>query len=221
MGTNHPGTERRSPGCADTAARCILFGGLILLAGLVVLAVLKPPQRRDGDSRVGNATATIVGLGMALEMYHDEFGAYPPDSAVGLHADLNSPAECLVYYLSGKSIYYDPVNSPEAYPWRHDLYNTIGAGASRKDQAVYYEFGRRALADTDGDGLPEVVDGWGKPLLYNSGPAENGPFNQNGAPKHNRGTFDLSSAGPDGKHATADDVANWRGYPAAPPLPPP
>ena len=76
-------------------------------------------------------------------------------------------------------------------------------------KAPYHEFNKESLRDTDGDGIPEVVDAWGHPFIYNSGPEQDGPFNQNGAPKHNTKRFDLSSAGPDEKHGTDDDVTNW------------
>ena len=74
---------------------------------------------------------------------------------------------------------------------------------------AYYAFDPKSLKDTDNDGLPELVGPWGRPFHYNAGTKQNGPFNQNGAPKHSAEGFDLSSAGPDGKHGTDDDVTNW------------
>jgi hypothetical protein len=54
------------------------------------------------------------------------------------------------------------------------------------------------LVDTDGDRIPEVVDGWDQPFRYVST-----------KPIHNPGTFDLWFAGSDGVDGTEDDVANW------------
>ena len=199
-------TRRRTPGCADTVGRCVLFAILIVIAVVVTWPFLGSGH---GIPRRARTVATIEGLSMALEIYRDEHTAYPPDSGTGLHADLDKPAECLVYYLSGESVFYDPATSPRDYPWQHPLLNVAKLAAGRNKAKVYCSFNTRLLKDTDGDGLPEVVDPWGEPLLYNSGPEENGPFNQNGAPKHHLKKFDLSSAGPDGEHGTEDDVKNW------------
>jgi len=197
-------TRRRTPGCADTVARCFFFAILIVIA----VVVTWPFLRGRHDMSIGRTEATIQGLSMALDAYRDQHTVYPPDSGTGLHADLDKPAECLVYYLSGGSIFYDPATSPRDYPWQHPLLNVADLAAGRNEALVYYSFNSKFLEDTDGDGLPELVDPWGHPLLYNSGPGENGPFNQNGAPKHHPKKFDLSSAGPDSKHGTGDDIKN-------------
>lgn len=206
-------TRRRTPGCSDTVARCLLFAIVIAIAVVVAWAFLGGGRCFPHLAiRIRNArtTATIEGLSAALDAYRDKHTVYPPDSGTGLHADLDKPAECLVYYLSGGSVFYNPATSPNDHPWQHPLLNVADLGTGRKEAKVYYSFNRKLLKDTDGDGLPEVVDPWGHPLLYNSGPEENGLFNQDGAPKHHPKTFDLSSAGPDGEHGTEDDVKNWR-----------
>ncbi|MFH1731306.1 MAG: hypothetical protein ABIF82_06630 [Planctomycetota bacterium] len=199
-------TRRRTPGCADTVSRCVLFAILIVIAAVVTW----PFWRGRHDMPIARTEAIIEGLFMALDAYRDQHTVYPPDSGTGLHADLDKPAECLVYYLSGGSVFYDPATSPRDYPWKHALLDVGDLGKGRKKALVYYSFNSKSLEDTDGDGLPEVVDPWGNPLLYNSGPKADGPFNQNGAPKHHSKRFDLSSAGPDGKHGTEADIKNWR-----------
>jgi len=199
-------TRRRTPGCADTVGRCVLFAIVIAIA-VVVTSPFWASSRRPPHSDI---TVLIKGLSMALDVYRDEHTVYPPDSGTGLHADLDKPAECLVYYLSGGSIFYDPATSPRDYPWQHPLLNVAELGAGRNEAIVYYSFHSKLLMDTDGDGLPELVDPWKHPFLYNSGPKADGPFNQNGAPKHHPKKFDLSSAGPDGEHDTEDDIKNWR-----------
>ncbi len=212
MDRDNYGSKKHPPGCADTVSRCILFALIIILACVVVWAFL---GTRDGARpvyRIAKASETIRGISMAMEMYTSTHKAFPPDNGAGLHPDLDRPAECLVYYLSGASIFYDPGLSPPDYPWDHEIFNvTRKLGKGRKYFPRFYDFHSRYLADEDEDGIPEVVDPWGNPFLYNTGGTQNGPFNQNGAPKHNKGKYDLSSAGPDGKHGTEDDITNWQG----------
>ena len=207
MASDHPGSERRPPGCADTVARCFFFAVLFVVAAIIISPFLGPCN--GPHVRLRQTESMIQRLSLALDFYRERSGTSVPDDATGLHPDLDKPAECLVYYLSGKSIYYNPATSPPDYPWRHEALDTSRLGKGRKNATAFYEFRATRLADTDNDGLPEVVDPWGKPLLYNTGPAEDGPFNQNGAPKHNPGKFDLSSAGPDGEHDTEDDITSW------------
>jgi len=199
---------RRPPGLADTLGRVGCFVIVVLLA--VVFVILLVPSLPTHDRpNVARTYATIGGVSMALETYRQVYEMLPPDRSTKLHADLDKPAECLVYYLSGSSIQFHPGDSPAEYPWRHPLLNIRGAGRGREKMTVYYEFQTRSLKDTDNDGLPELVDPWGDTFLYNTGGETNGPMNQNGAPKHSAEGFDLSSAGPDGKHGTDDDVTNW------------
>ena len=195
--------------------RCVLFGLVIIVAAVLVWPFL--PRRLDIRSQTFRAgtQVRIDALSRALEEYGGQYRAFPPDSGVGLHPELDQPAECLVYYLSGPAIYYDLVTHD--YPWSHDVYTDVpGAlGEGRGKLTVHYKFKAEHLGDAaplgdrDGDRIPEAVDSWGNPLLYNAGAKQNGPFNQNGAPKHNKSTFDLSSAGPDGKFGTKDDITNW------------
>lgn len=142
----------------------------------------------------------------ATEQYVSRSRVYPPDRATGIHPDLDKPAECLVYYLIGGSIAYAPP-PPRGLRWTHPVFaDPTPGGSRRKSLPVFYLFKEQRLVDTDSDGIPEVADEWGTPLFYNSGSAADGPFNQNGAPTRNPGRFDLSSAGPDRIHGTADDI---------------
>jgi general secretion pathway protein G len=49
-----------------------------------------------------------------------------------------------------------------------------------------------------GDDVPK--DPWGNPFRYRA----------SGDDLHNKDSFDLWSAGPDGKDGTDDDIKNWR-----------
>jgi len=60
---------------------------------------------------------------------------------------------------------------------------------------------------------PEGAPGWRGPYLEEKGGIPNDPW---GRPyvyeclgKHNTNSFDLSSAGPDGRFETGDDITNW------------
>jgi hypothetical protein len=208
MSPDNLAAGRRPPGLADTLGRIGCFIIVVLLA-VIFVVLLVPSLSRHRPHDVTGSSAMIRGISMALETYRETYEALPPDCATGLHADLDKPAECLVYYLSGSSVQFHPGDSPAEYPWRHPLLNIRGAGRGREKMVVYYDFHPKSLKDTDNDGLPELVDPWGRPFLYNAGAKQNGPFNQNGAPKHNAGKFDLSSAGPDREHGTEDDITNW------------
>ncbi len=188
-----------------------IYATIIIVLGARVLDELLPLVRppKVPPPLLLRSSAIIQSLTAALESYRSAHGAYPPDRAAGIHPDLDQSAECLVYYLSGGSIYYNPERSRPRYPWRHEVFDLTRGGKNRDRQAAFFEFTRYMLCDTDGDGIPEVLDEWGRPLRYNTGGQDDGPFNQNGAPTRHPGRFDLASAGPDGRFDTDDDIGNW------------
>ncbi len=57
----------------------------------------------------------------------------------------------------------------------------------------------------DGEGDPQLADGWGRPMRYRPW---RGKADKTGA--HNKKTYDLWSAGADGKWGTKDDITNWK-----------
>ncbi len=63
------------------------------------------------------------------------------------------------------------------------------------------EFAKSELADTDGDGILEIVDHWKQPLSYHHHRSYEGP------PKES--TFRIISKGRDGKQGTRDDITNY------------
>ena len=210
MGFGSPGQERRPPGCADAVARVIFYVIIIAIAATFAWVMMTRSSRPDGHDPEFPTRNLIERLSVALDMYRTEYHDYPPDKATGLHPDLDRPGECLVYYLSGASIAYVPGASPPDYPWQH----TVFQAPDREKATVFYTFKDSVLKDPDGDGIPEVVDWWGTPLMYNSGTETDGPFNQNGAPRHCTGKFDLFSAGPDREFGTEDDIQSWGNDPS-------
>ena len=182
---------------------------ILLVAALVCLGILVGGSflATHGPPHPITRTVSMMhGLTMALEYYSVEYDGCPPDRAVGIHADLDKPTECLVYYLSGATITSGPQAKTTDPKWPHPVF----AAEGRSGMEIFYQFWEACLRDMDNDGIPEVVDGWGTPFLYNSGTGRDGPFNQGGAPIHNPGRFDLSSAGPDRLHGTRDDIGNWK-----------
>ncbi|MHC4198770.1 MAG: prepilin-type N-terminal cleavage/methylation domain-containing protein, partial [Planctomycetota bacterium] len=63
------------------------------------------------------------------------------------------------------------------------------------------EFKKEELADTDGDGVLEIVDHWRQPLSYHHHRSYEGPPNES--------TFRIISKGRDGKQGTRDDITNY------------
>jgi type II secretory pathway pseudopilin PulG len=89
-----------------------------------------------------------------------------------------------------------------------------GAGGTDSAESLYEhltstkwigrrEFGKDEVADTDGDGKPEIVDHWKQPLSY----YHHRSYREPGPPREM--SFRLISKGPDGKEGTADDITNY------------
>jgi prepilin-type N-terminal cleavage/methylation domain-containing protein len=175
-----------SPGAASGFSLIELLAvmGVIVILAGMVTGGAMYASRKAYTSRT---QAMIQKLNLAIEAYHEDMGAYPhdADSSGGKRVD---PAEALYIYL------YD-------YPVQ-----------SRREP--YLTFEDRELEDYDEDGLYEVVDAWGRPLLYkriygfkNSGFAKNfakdfhhpvgvaKTSDRTDIPWHNQESFDLFSLG--------------------------
>jgi len=186
---------------------------LVVMAVIAILLALLVPtlsKIRDHVRRV-QTQSMIGGIGMALETYKEAHLRYPPDQHPGLGGSpgLDLSSECLIYYLSGGSMFYDALSSPVDYPWHHNLYNIGVNGGGRKAMSVYYEFTSNSLADFDDDDAPELIDPWQHRLIYNAGSTTNGDWNQYAAPMHRLNKFDLFSAATDGQYGNDEDITNW------------
>jgi len=198
---------------------------IVLIIVAVILAGLLLPHI-EGHSRSADVARTrrlLCQLASALEAYRKDSGCYPPDtmpSGVELHpldagqaptrlTTRAQPPEALHHYLT----------HPRLGP--HHPYLTLDS---------------RWAADLDGDGLPEIVDAWGHPFLYNRPRFPSGGFDNGTDPFHNTDSFDLYSVGHGGQTGTSplpdprkdlagfckkamdealdgegkDDIANWR-----------
>ena len=200
-----------------TLIELLVVMGVIAILMTILVPTLSRIRQTVGETRTN---ALIEGLSMALDIYRTAHNAYPPDKHPAgtnqgqSHAGLDKTSECLVYFLSGASIVYVNGQSPATYPWRHALYwDSSTAGVGRKAYTISYTFKDNVLTDKDGDLAPEIIDHWGKRLIYNSGGTTNGTWNQLEAPRYAVGKFDIFSAGYDGKYGTDDDLRSWGSSP--------
>jgi len=141
------------------------------------------------------ATATTSMLG--------NLRVYPPDAETTEIDGLDKPSETLYFYLSGQE-----VSSPD--PEKREALRK-----QRKGKTVYTDFRISDLADYDGDGNYEIVDYFGNPWIYVRGPsagkekaAQMGDPDNGYRPWHRRNSYDIFSAGADGKTGT-----NWTPHP--------
>jgi len=194
--------------CPFPRGRAFTLVELLVVMGVIVILMSLLVPTLNAIRTQTNITKTesiIHGLSLGLDQYKVIHGVYPPDRATGVSAALDMTAECLVYYLSGATIAYDPGTQPN-YRWKHPLFAVTG----RKAWTYYYQFDETSLADFDGDNIPSVIDPWQNRLVYNVGSGTNSSFNQNEQPRYRLGKYDIYSAGPDGEAGNKDDVKNWR-----------
>ena len=181
---------------------------LVVMGVLVILLTLLIPTLHKIRERVAvtKIEAMVNGISMALDQYRTFNNVYPPDKT----PTLDKTSEALAWALSGASIVYVPGTSSPTYPWRHAAYqDTTADGSGRRSLNVFYEFKSATLIDRDADLAPEVVDHWGKRLIFNTGSSVDGNYNQYGAPRRGLKRFDIFSAGPDKLFGTADDITSW------------
>lgn len=185
---------------------------LVVMAVIVILMTLLVPTLSAirKQVKISKCKALIEGVSAALDEYSQMHGVYPPDKSANVSPDLDLSAECLVYYLSGASIAYDPSNPPAGYLWKHAVFHDT-TGGGRMTAPIHYEFHHSDLMDGDGDKIPELKGAFGKRIIYNSGTGGSTSTDQYGKPKHRKGTFDLFFAGPDKRYDTDDDITNFKG----------
>ncbi len=185
---------------------------LVVMSVIAILAALLVPVLREvrEHMRVVKTRETIHGISMAMTIYKTMHKRFPPDKNGDFPALVSS--QCLVYYLSGPTIYFDSDYSPDDYPWKHDLYNvaTNKPGKGRKNFHRFYDFKSDYIADFGGQSAPALIDPWRNRYIYNSGTTTNGAYNRYKGANHGGKEYDLFSAGPDGVYGTDDDITSWQ-----------
>jgi prepilin-type N-terminal cleavage/methylation domain-containing protein len=192
--TPEKGSHRKVPrprhGASPRASGFTLTELIAVLAIIAILAVavLGVTRYAMKKARYGKARGTLYKLTVAVGLYEKDFGAFVPDSvetengdslryvlgelrwtrgftdALGRQRsrpsinDYDKSSEILFFFLQDM---YDVMNSDEA---SRRANKSLLAALPRKE--AYVKFKRNELADTDGDALPEIVDGWGVPFLY-------------------------------------------------------
>lgn len=185
---------------------------LVVMSVIAILAALLVPVLGEVRKQMHIAAvgSMIKGITTAITTYKSVHMSYPPDK----HPDYPGlvSSQCLIYYLSGPTIFYDVDYSPVDYPWKHDLYNVASnmPGKGRKNFQRYYDFKSKYLQDYGGHEAPALVDPWSRRLIYNATGTASAYYGRYGGAKHGGKEYDLFSAGPDGRFGTEDDVTNWQ-----------
>jgi len=132
----------------------VTLGGLVTASACAALFILVMiwvvGNFRHGEPP-GATVCTVKGLEVALRNYDYNFDEHPPDAAMDPRFDL--PSECLVYYLG------------TAF---RKLPGKTGTVLADRNGGPYFEFKNEYLKDTDGDGIMEFVDSWGRPYMYDN-----------------------------------------------------
>jgi len=194
---------------------------VLAIIAILATAVISVGRYAIKRGRVGKAKATLEKLSLVIGLYKQEFGIYIPDSietasgeslgnvlsrlrwpagftdAVGRKRskpslnDYDKPSEILFFFLQEM---YDAVNADSA---SRQANKSLLASLPRT--TAYVKFKRNELADTDGDKLPEIVDGWGIPFLYVAADRQRQEPGLNIEPHEGKNprSFSLYSFGPD------------------------
>ncbi len=200
---------------AYTLTEVIAVLAIIAILATVVIGVGRYAMKR---ARLGKTRGTFHKLELAIGLYHKDLDGYIPDSvrtangqslqsvlakinwphqyvdALGNRRsrpslnDYDKPSEILFFFLEDM---YDVMNQPGS----RDANMLVLARLPRKE--AYAKFKRNELKDTDGDRLPEIVDGWGTPFLYVCADRQGRERNVEPHADKNPNAYSLYSFGPD------------------------
>ncbi len=200
----NPKSEIRNARAGFTLIELLIVMGIIaILATMLLPAIFAVSQQ----SKSANADALLKRIAVALDVYSKNYqGYYPPDYLPG-PGNPGGPASIINF--EGRM-----AGSPPSY-----VKLTL-TSAAYPCESLYYFLCHRFLtgeplmklksteaADVNENGLPEIVDPWGRPVLYNRPkfPAcDNAYYNYAGNPRHNADSHDLYSVGPDGQTGAND-----------------
>lgn len=200
---------------AYTLTEVIAVMAIIAILATVVIGVGRYAMKR---ARLGKARGTFHKLELAIGLYHKDFDGYIPDSVRTLNGDslrivlaeinwprsytdplgnrrskpsptdYDKPSEILFFFLQDM---YDAMNQPGS----RDANMLVLARLPRKE--AYVKFKTNELRNTDGDLLPEIVDGWGMPFLYVCADRQGRERNVEPHADKNPNAYSLYSFGPD------------------------
>ncbi|HUT36767.1 MAG TPA: prepilin-type N-terminal cleavage/methylation domain-containing protein [Planctomycetota bacterium] len=187
----------------------IVMGIIAVLASMLLPAMFAVRVQAN----VTNTESLLKRIDVALNIYSRLYTHYPPD-CIGI-APPPTPEVYEIYNFQGTrsaGSYVKVALTAPAYPPEALYYFLCHRFLSAEHPMLSVRQGVEAL-DTNQNGVPEVVDSWGWPILYNrrrfpacaAGEYNFGVTGSNpdGNPLHNAETFDIYSVGPDGQ--TGDD----------------
>lgn len=180
---------------------------LVVISVMAVLAGILLPVISVVKNAASNANTEsfIERIGMALTTYRQQYQVYPPD------------------YIPASQKYYYSYPKPNTDGFQERF--TVATDALPPETLHYYLTnpfvatesaflqirGGAESSDYNNNGLPEIVDSWGRPILYNRAKfpgAAASYYNYSAAspsedsdnkPWHNKDSFDLFSIGEDSK----------------------
>jgi prepilin-type N-terminal cleavage/methylation domain-containing protein len=209
---------RSSPRGFTLVELLVVIGVMAVLAG-ILLPVISVVQKHAKNA---NTEALIARVGTSLAAYRQEQQVYPPDYV---------PSGAQYYYeytkpdANGFQSCWNP--NSQALPPEALYYYLTNPFVARESAYLLVRAGAEAI-DCNRNGLLELVDAWGRPLLYNRAkfPGQAASyFNYTGAspyedsdgkPWHNKESFDLYSVGVDGltnaKTVAIDPIKDLIGF---------
>ncbi len=194
---------------------------VLAIIAILATAVITVTRYATKKGRIAKGTATLEKLTLSIGVYKQDFGMYIPESAETANGEslqdvlsklqwpsdfrdargrirskpslqkYDKASEILFFFLQEM---FDVVNFSSATRQANK-----GIIASLPRKKAYVKFKRNELADTDGDEVPEIIDGWGMPFLYVAADRRRGDSVMNLEPHEgkNPGSFSLYSFGPD------------------------
>ncbi len=211
--------KRRRLGGAFTLVEMLTVIAIItILAGLIIPTVIGAMR----NARQAVMTGMMSNLQTAIQVYYDDWNAYPPDSmepnpaSMGMDDDTHpsTPAECLAFYLgtsftprqsvgrvwiddgSGGRKRNDDDTNTDGVDDEHLVPGAREVSAT-KTAGPYYKADKKFVKGFRVDVWPSLTDAWDQPLLYNA------PGGLYGEPLHNSSSYDLFTFGVNGESKEA------------------
>ncbi len=195
-----------------TLVELIAVIGIISILAAILLVGMGYVTKR---TLIAKTKSTLGKLQLAIDQYREDFGFYMPDSTQTVNG--NTLADMINNQLDfGSTSPHAPSNydlsSEILYFFLYEMYEVINENIDDNEEFLrnlprkraYIELKQNELRDTDEDGIKEIVDGWGAPILYVAKDgipqAPGTPEPNNIEPHHDKNpqTYSLYSKGRDG-----------------------
>jgi len=158
---------------------------VIAIISVLVGIVLGVAKYARSKAHISKTQSKMVALADALDNCRQDRGYYP------------STDDKKTVQLGDYDDFEDKDgNTPSPYPTEISVMSTSSDWVLKKGEFRNTQTGGTYLEGYEGG---KYVDAWGRPFLYRCD-----------GDQHSKQTFDLSSAGRDGKIGNEDDVTNWQ-----------